>query len=377
MRKSQIIAKSDDGRYVIIADDDAKSVSWMTRRDLHEWVWTQPVADISAMLGLRYIGYQCLIYDIQRPPAGYFQRLRGGKQPARAPLSLRRDQNEQVPIADFVLQPSGKHLASVRLPLNTSAQLGPPTAQSLVYPRKPDGPQIAAPAIGCSNQLVRLSNAEYNGPPRTLTLGLLRKIVWRMLDHEISACLGLYGLTTEELAKLTLRNDIGTILPRVNWAKWDPHNPFGRRHGGERKALSASQEVQAVNLMPDIRLEISAEVERDRVHDERARGEKARRSNEAYNRRKERISAARILLPSILRQACNGKKLLEAARSENISNSYLIQAIQKELKIINRPDLLIWRRKLLFHIRGGKELESEDIILLSELIGPAAGTCLE
>lgn len=150
------IATSADGRFVIIQDDSAPPVPWMTRRDLYEWVWTQPVAHVTEMLGLTWsVGWLCWIFDIQRPPAGFFNKLRAGNPAERVSLSVVRDPLEPVPIVNFQSELNGRNKARVRLPLLPIAQLGAPTVSGAVYPRE-EGQleRLAAPVIGSASQLV-------------------------------------------------------------------------------------------------------------------------------------------------------------------------------------------------------------------------------
>ena len=74
---------SKEERRTIIYDESSPSVVWMTRRDLHAWVWAQPISVIDDALGmLGSVGWQCWIYGVCRPPSGYFHKIRAGEASA-------------------------------------------------------------------------------------------------------------------------------------------------------------------------------------------------------------------------------------------------------------------------------------------------------
>jgi len=54
----------------------------ITRKELHELVWSKPVMDISKEFGIsdRGLGKVCERYDIPKPPRGYWQKLSAGEK---------------------------------------------------------------------------------------------------------------------------------------------------------------------------------------------------------------------------------------------------------------------------------------------------------
>lgn len=372
MRDVQIIAASEDGRYRIVADAQSKPTPWITRRNLHAWVWAQPVARVTEMLGLHEsVGWLCWIYDVPRPPLGYFHKSSEKREAAFEPLSSNRNACEPVPIVNFRMSGDGLHTARVRAPMDPAAQLGAPGGRNLVHPRTAERTRLAAPAIGGTGQLVCLAPTAFTGPPEPMTRGLLHQIIWRKRDDEITYLLGLYGLTQEEVVKLTLANDVGTLPPfrEVSTSTWD--EPFARRHHKAiRKRLSPTEKRQIVDISPVIRAALTAEVAQDRAAYERGRQERITKQRELRERRKERADLARERLPQIIGSACKGVGIAEAAAAEGIDAASLIQAISSELKVAGKPRLVRWKQAVVRTIRRGGPLSPPDIIMMADLIGP-------
>lgn len=53
----------------------------MSRKQLHELVWSRPMTEIARAYGVRdqHVAQACDAYEIARPPTGYWQRLQYGK----------------------------------------------------------------------------------------------------------------------------------------------------------------------------------------------------------------------------------------------------------------------------------------------------------
>lgn len=64
----------------------------MSREQLYDLVWAKPMSDIAREHGVRdqHIARACDMFDIARPPAGYWQKISHGKVCARSDLSARR-----------------------------------------------------------------------------------------------------------------------------------------------------------------------------------------------------------------------------------------------------------------------------------------------
>lgn len=62
----------------------------MSRRQLHELVWSKPMTEIARAYGVRdqHVAQACDAYDIARPPPGYWQRLQYGKSVEAVSLSI-------------------------------------------------------------------------------------------------------------------------------------------------------------------------------------------------------------------------------------------------------------------------------------------------
>lgn len=60
----------------------------VTRADLYELVWSQPMSQLAKSYGVAAvkIARACDDYHIVRPPAGYWQKLAHGKAPGKSVL---------------------------------------------------------------------------------------------------------------------------------------------------------------------------------------------------------------------------------------------------------------------------------------------------
>lgn len=64
----------------------------LSRAQLHDLVWSKPMTTIANELGVRdqHIAQACDEYDIARPPAGHWQKIKHGKEVRTAALSNAR-----------------------------------------------------------------------------------------------------------------------------------------------------------------------------------------------------------------------------------------------------------------------------------------------
>jgi len=209
-----------------------------------------------------------------------------------------------------------------------------------------------------------------------MTLGLLHEIFRRFPGHEFSAACQLYGLSEDEFENLALRNEVGTLTPRAE-ARWRI-GPLGSLHGtSKRKRLSRTEKRQIIDLGPEIRAEIAANVEQGYVEDalklqlaERNREETARKTAEYHARRKTHVEAAKRSLPQVVLRALEGEGIFNAAEAEGIA-AELIQTVSKAVKSLEDQDLGSWRSTLLGCLRRKVEPGPRDLILLFDHIAPA------
>lgn len=369
MKGDRTIAESKDRRYRVVQNELAAQVSWMTRHDLYEWVWAQPIGQINAMLGLTMIGgWHCSVYEIVRPTSGYFASLRAGNRPERVPLTSERDPDEPVPLADFIIEPNGKHTLRVGPSFLLSNQLGPPTLESQVYPRTENCALLSAPLVGVSKKLLRLSAGQVTGPPEAMSLSLLHQIAFKLSKEETSRLLGLYGLTDREVAMLYLRHEIAAIgHDRVNAGSYES----GRFGCLPKRKLTVYEKAQTVDLSPATRLAVAEECEIERIALEYRQCEMLKRKNETSAKLRDRINFACSRLTAILERANEGYDLFSAARAEGIPNSVFVTAIVKVLKNIKKPELTDWKRTILRSIKAKASLSERDIIMLSDCISTA------
>src|SRR5688500_9286732 len=66
----------------------------LTRNELYELIWTEPMTKVAPRFGLSDVGLAkvCKRYDIPRPPVGYWAQKHVGKEPDRTPLPPAEDE---------------------------------------------------------------------------------------------------------------------------------------------------------------------------------------------------------------------------------------------------------------------------------------------
>jgi hypothetical protein len=74
----------------------------LSRAELYELVWSQPMTEIAKHYGVRdlRIAQACDSYDIARPPAGYWQKLAHGKKVEKINLSTVRSSADDIVIIE-------------------------------------------------------------------------------------------------------------------------------------------------------------------------------------------------------------------------------------------------------------------------------------
>ena len=65
----------------------------LTRNELYEMIWTEPMTKVAPRFGLSDVGLAkvCKRDDIPRQPAGYWAQKQVGKEPDRTPLPPAED----------------------------------------------------------------------------------------------------------------------------------------------------------------------------------------------------------------------------------------------------------------------------------------------
>lgn len=71
----------------------------VTRAQLHEMVWQEPLSRIAPRFGVSHVTLRriCQRYDIARPAPGYWSKIAYGKPVAKTPLSVeKRPSDERI-----------------------------------------------------------------------------------------------------------------------------------------------------------------------------------------------------------------------------------------------------------------------------------------
>lgn len=221
----QEIASSEDGRYRILLSElyIHTPCAWITRRDLHSWIWTVPLPDATIALGReRSVRELCSVFKINRPSRGHWARLRAGKPAPWDLLDPALPPDLPVPLVDFNSVDNGTSFVGRGGPMVPYTRLGAPTSGVVWYPPSDDAPPCVAPAVGAEEAVGKLIYDSPVGPPLRLTRRALNHLI-RLADApEINNLLGLYGLDWCLVAKLAKRE--GLTVPNTRYlydkAEW-------------------------------------------------------------------------------------------------------------------------------------------------------------
>ncbi|NJR79160.1 hypothetical protein [Sphingomonas corticis] len=136
----------------ILLDPDAPQVSWMTRADLHDWIWSMPETTVSAALDTN-ASWLCNMYAVNRPSQSHWHRMRKGLEAPRDPLDPSLPADMPIPLVHFEWSSAGSY-AVVPHPEPWS-RLGGPDRSGPIYPHdgntfqrcsrsaRPAGPVVA------------------------------------------------------------------------------------------------------------------------------------------------------------------------------------------------------------------------------------------
>jgi len=117
----------------------------MTRTELYEAVWSQPVATVATSLGISDSGLAtvCKRFEIPRPPRGYWRRVKTGQILDRPPLP-KPGSNPEVPLTI-----DGARALGVSTPRATA--LGELSPSSITEPKPEVDQSLAAERFAKAN----------------------------------------------------------------------------------------------------------------------------------------------------------------------------------------------------------------------------------
>ncbi len=87
----------------------------VTRRELHDLVWSKPMTKVAEGFGVSgsYMARVCLTLHVPCPPRGYWAKLAAGRAPAPTPLPDARPGDPEVWTKDERLLPRGMRKPSI------------------------------------------------------------------------------------------------------------------------------------------------------------------------------------------------------------------------------------------------------------------------
>lgn len=163
------------------------SKAQLTRRELYDLVWSEPMRTIAARYGLSDVGLRkiCVRHRIPVPKQGHWQRVAAGKSVDRIALPATNDESEIVititqtgarqPSDTSLLKPAIEAEAGFR-PIVVSARLAAPHPVSRIVVEKLKGPLDTYGAVHCSAPeapMVRVAPASTSRAARIID-GLLK-----------------------------------------------------------------------------------------------------------------------------------------------------------------------------------------------------------
>ena len=97
----------------------------MSRKDLYDLVWSKPMTEIAASLGISDVALakRCAAVAIPVPPRGYWAKVRAGQTPPKTPLATRRLPGAPAPDLDVQIPKREPDPPSPPKPAATAAEL--------------------------------------------------------------------------------------------------------------------------------------------------------------------------------------------------------------------------------------------------------------
>ncbi|WP_300114304.1 hypothetical protein [Sphingobium sp.] len=284
LRELRVLVRSPEHGTRVFYDPDAPPVSWITREDLFDWIWSMPEATVSAALGVQ-ASWLCNLYKINRPGMSHWHRVRKGLEAPRDPIDPSLPPDAPVPLVSFEYDGSGSY--AVIPDLLTWMRIGGPDRSGPMYPH--DREYIPAfLAAGTSERPARLWSRGPVGPPRRPTIRELRSLIWDTDPDEAEARFALLGLSKREVAKLARRH--GLRVPTPDWWSADRYRsrtPYPDRN--RPRKLTPAQLDGAADLSAETLAQVRAEVAADLASEEASRLRRSEAAQAAADRARARL----------------------------------------------------------------------------------------
>lgn len=284
LRDLKVLARSPEHGTRILYDPDAPPVSWITREDLFDWIWSMPETTVSAALGVQ-ASWLCNLYKINRPGMSHWHRVRKGLEAPRNPIDAALPPDAPVPLVSF--QYDGRGGYAIIPDLLPWMRIGGPDRSGPMYPH--DREYIPAfLAAGTSGRPARLWSRGPVGPPRRPTVRELRSLIWDTDPDESEAHFALLGLSKREVAKLARRH--GLRVPTPDWWSADRYRsrtPYPDRD--RPRKLTQAQLEGAADLSAETLAQVRAEVAADLVSEEASRLRRSEVAQAAADRARARL----------------------------------------------------------------------------------------
>ena len=330
--RNNVYQTSEDSERRIIIDVSAPPVLWITRADLHAWVWAMPIADATAALGLTdSVGWHCWMIGINRPNLGHWSRLRRRRDAPIKPLQDRGvGPDAPVPLADFAYA-EGDWEARVPPP-TMPAFVGPPQAGYTCYPRDQHEPLPPMFFKITGRQRVRIYNEGPAGPPEPLRRSELHHLIWRADERETDTTLVRHGLSKRVAVKLAAH--AGVRVPGPGWFGetrewvWNARDPqFGRL-----SKKTAPLGGQLVLFGADLRARFEAEAAAEEAAERAAAAARTERRRQAQADVIARAAArAELALPNVIRRVAAGERWPDACAAEGAGKEAVRRIAKRRL----------------------------------------------
>lgn len=359
-RKLRALDVSNDGRLGLRFSAKTRPAIWLTRKDLHAWVWSVPFHRIKELFVCEHIGWICAIYRVSRPGNGGWQNSRSGKPKNVIPLDESFPAEFPVPIFEFSNSYRGLGIAALFNGFAPAAQIGPPqeTAQHPLLPNHIS--TIPLPDTRVKLHTVLDDELEpiraVLGPFGRITRGKLQQLIQAGATDELS----LYGLNWRQVMVISEQDGLRPPDPKL----------IDRPRAWERKSFSSNRSKKFPSSAADrtklidlsaARLKSIGQIiaERDRIDDAEAEKSKRKREEARKNAEQANVENAR----EFLRLRVEGQSLGDIARQISPTVGSL-QTFLRDCLMKKYPDLQAWRlRELLERLFFGRPTDADILVV--------------
>lgn len=308
---------------------------WLTRQDLHAWVWSVPFHRIKELFVCEHIGWICAIYRVSRPSNGSWLRADPDRRTAPIPLDLSIPADFPVPIFDFAYRPQDNAKVALFRGLAPFGRIGSPLLDENTG-SLPDHLRSVSSQI----KKIRLHTAMNEESEKVRAVlaprgRLTRRKLRNLIKNESTEELALYGLTWRQVGVICAEEEMHPlnfeIIDRFRpWEKDRFQNALRRKRPNNRKNADAIIDL-SVNRLNRISEVIA---ENDRIDDAKAaklRLKYERAILKGKETKAKNLSVAKEHANLFLQMRVEGSTSREICRDLDVNANYLNQYFRERL----------------------------------------------